>query len=202
MPISAAPLRGDVLHDAVDPDGREQQREGAERAHQRRHHPLAGDRLVEDVAQPLRPRHGDAGIDVVHRGANRRQQREWIALGAAHVQSHADFVVLRQRHVEERRRVALDRADVDRIGHHADHGGGVFAVADGFPSGSRPGHNRAARDSLTIATGADAAAIVGREVATAHDRNAERTQVAVADDVHADVETVGGILAKCAVHRD
>ena len=45
--------------------------------------------MVEDVASRCGLAHGEARIDVVHGGANRRQQRERIPLGAADVQSDA-----------------------------------------------------------------------------------------------------------------
>jgi hypothetical protein len=76
--------------------------------------------LIEHVAQQLRTLDDELAVDLPDDLANRRHERHRIGR-SSHVQRDARLIVLREEDIEEWRGVALQRADIDGIRHHADH---------------------------------------------------------------------------------
>ena len=108
--------------------------------------------------------------------------------GGAHVERDARLVLLRERHVDHRRRRLAERSRTCcpwRCPTISIHGpfAPAPAVLKRLPSASSPGKNSFTIVSLTIATSGRPSTSWLVEVAALQDRNAERLEEARADDV-------------------
>src|SRR4051794_5120116 len=104
---------------AVQADGRQDESENAEYAHDRRHHPLSAERASKLLVKRARGRKDELRIELANGAAQRWNQGDRIVDGP-HMKSHTRFVVLRERYVEKRRPRLLDRARIHGVGNNSD----------------------------------------------------------------------------------
>ena len=202
-PDFRCPLGRGVRHHTIEAKHGEYERDGTKEADERRHHPLPTQSSIQNIAEQLRALDNKLAIDLPHGFANRRHERHGVARGA-HVQRDARLIVLRQQQIIGRRPLALHSSRVDHIGNDANDDLQLAAFvsqhfADRILVGPKRlrqgvGHDGHPRRFRTI----------GRiERASTKDRNIHRLEVAMADHVGANAQSIAVVpLDGAAIRAD
>ena len=195
MPISVRRCPARCAITPYRPTAASTQRDPAEQTDERRHHALRGDRLIEDGCAAFadgRPRYAGSTPRTAARTPGSSTQR--IALRGANVQRDAGFVVLRERQVD--RKVAAPvraRCDTRCPEPARPRSWGCHARSAVCRSDRHSATAVAASERLTMAT---RGAVGPSAIVKSRPRRIgmpQRVEIAVTDDVDADVEAVAAV---------